>query len=117
MRLNFSQSLMYGCLLIIRLYQKIISPLLPARCRYYPTCSNYAIHALRLYGFRGINLTIHRLARCHPFGGSGVDFVPICLANCLYEASSHYYSSVFRDRFSYKTKLGKTIKWQGRLKN
>lgn len=64
-------------IMLVRLYQMFISPLLPASCRFTPTCSSYAIEALRKYGlFRGGYLTIRRLLRCHPWGGSGYDPVP-----------------------------------------
>jgi putative membrane protein insertion efficiency factor len=49
----------------------------PSPCRYWPTCSNYALEALELHGAaRGSWLTLRRISRCHPFGGSGVDPVP-----------------------------------------
>lgn len=58
-------------------YQKLISPLLGARCRFEPSCSAYADAALKQHGaFRGGWLTLRRLARCHPWGGSGYDPVP-----------------------------------------
>lgn len=61
----------------IRAYQYIISPLFPSRCRYYPSCSNYALEALQKHGaLKGSLLTAGRLARCHPWGGSGLDPVP-----------------------------------------
>jgi putative membrane protein insertion efficiency factor len=64
-------------ILPIRLYQICISPLLPPSCRFTPTCSQYAIEALRKHGpVRGLWLTIKRLLRCHPWGGSGYDPVP-----------------------------------------
>lgn len=64
-------------IMLVRLYQMFISPLLPASCRFTPTCSSYAIEALRKHGlFRGGYLTIRRLLRCHPWGGSGYDPVP-----------------------------------------
>ena len=64
-------------ILPIRLYQKYISPLTPPACRYTPTCSQYAIEALRKHGpIRGLYLTAKRLLRCHPWGGSGYDPVP-----------------------------------------
>tara|TARA_B100000524_G_scaffold161365_1_gene82209 strand:- start:55 stop:279 length:225 start_codon:yes stop_codon:yes gene_type:complete len=62
---------------IIKSYQKWISPLLPARCRYQPTCSQYCIEALSIHGlFKGLFLGIKRVLRCHPWGGCGYDPVP-----------------------------------------
>ncbi|QQS17022.1 MAG: membrane protein insertion efficiency factor YidD [Neisseriales bacterium] len=62
---------------VIRGYQVAISPLLPARCRYVPTCSEYAIGAIVRYGTRkGIRLAFKRILRCHPLGGHGYDPVP-----------------------------------------
>lgn len=53
---------------LIRLYQKHISPCFPARCRYYPTCSAYAIEAIEKYGAaKGLWLALKRFLRCHPF--------------------------------------------------
>ena len=64
-------------ILPIRLYQILISPLLPNSCRFTPTCSAYAIEALRVHGpFVGLWLTIRRIVRCNPWGGSGYDPVP-----------------------------------------
>jgi len=61
----------------IRLYQLVISPLLPRRCRFAPTCSEYAIEALRKHGvLRGSWLALRRIARCHPFHPGGFDPVP-----------------------------------------
>ncbi len=61
----------------VRLYQLCISPLTPPACRFTPTCSQYALEALRKYGpLKGGWLTLRRLARCHPWGGSGYDPVP-----------------------------------------
>ena len=64
-------------LLAIRGYQAALSPLLPASCRYTPTCSEYARQAVERYGVaRGSWLAVKRVGRCHPFGGRGYDPVP-----------------------------------------
>ena len=61
----------------VRLYQNLISPLLPPTCRYEPTCSQYMIDAVSRRGLiRGTWLGLKRLARCHPWGGGGYDPVP-----------------------------------------
>ena len=61
----------------IRFYQMAISPHFPAACRYTPTCSQYAIEALRKYGpLKGLWLAARRILRCHPWGGHGYDPVP-----------------------------------------
>jgi putative membrane protein insertion efficiency factor len=60
----------------IRLYQRVISPAIPARCKYHPTCSEYAAQAVRRYGvLRGLVLAVWRLLRCNPWSHGGVDFV------------------------------------------
>jgi putative membrane protein insertion efficiency factor len=62
---------------LIRIYQGMISPLLPGSCRYTPTCSEYGVQALRKYGaWRGGLLTLKRFLSCHPWGGHGHDPVP-----------------------------------------
>lgn len=64
-------------ILLVRGYQVTLSPLLPASCRYYPSCSAYAIEALQRYGaLRGSWLAVRRIARCHPFRAGGYDPVP-----------------------------------------
>jgi putative membrane protein insertion efficiency factor len=61
----------------IRLYQLIISPLLGQRCRFYPSCSQYALEAIQKHGaVRGLALGARRLVKCHPFNPGGVDLVP-----------------------------------------
>ncbi len=62
---------------LIRLYQLTISPLIGPCCRFYPSCSEYALEALEVHGtFKGIYLTIKRLLKCHPWHPGGCDFVP-----------------------------------------
>src|SRR5215217_9233444 len=62
---------------VIRAYQLLISPMRPATCRYYPSCSAYAVTALGRYGvFQGTWLALRRLGRCHPWAAGGVDHVP-----------------------------------------
>jgi putative membrane protein insertion efficiency factor len=64
-------------LLLIRFYQRCISPLFPAKCRFYPTCSAYAFTAIERFGFfRGGWLALRRILKCHPFHPGGVDPVP-----------------------------------------
>ncbi|MBD5289369.1 MAG: membrane protein insertion efficiency factor YidD [Bacteroides sp.] len=64
-------------ILPIHFYRHLISPLTPPSCRYTPTCSAYAIEAIRLHGARrGGWLALKRIMRCHPWGGSGYDPVP-----------------------------------------
>ncbi|MHB9879696.1 membrane protein insertion efficiency factor YidD [Pacificimonas sp. ICDLI1SI03] len=64
-------------ILLMRGWQRFISPLLPPACRFQPTCSQYGIEAVRKHGaLRGGWLTLARIARCHPLGGSGYDPVP-----------------------------------------
>ncbi|KGL49782.1 hypothetical protein HQ35_09035 [Porphyromonas cangingivalis] len=64
-------------ILPIRFYQRFLSPLKPPTCRYAPTCSAYAIQALRKHGpIKGLYLAVRRILRCHPWGGSGYDPVP-----------------------------------------
>jgi uncharacterized protein len=61
-------------ILIIRGYKKVISPLLPPSCRFYPSCSTYAIQALEKYGIlRGSIKAIYRILRCNPFNKGGYD--------------------------------------------
>lgn len=64
-------------MLPIKFYQHCISPLKPSCCRYTPTCSEYALQALRKYGpFKGSWLALKRILSCHPWGGNGYDPVP-----------------------------------------
>jgi putative membrane protein insertion efficiency factor len=63
--------------LLIRGYQLTLSPLLGPRCRFYPSCSHYAMEAIETHGaLRGVWLTVKRIGRCHPFNDGGFDPVP-----------------------------------------
>lgn len=64
----------YVLLTFIKLYQSVISPLLPPSCRFEPTCSNYSCQAIQKYGaLKGLALTIWRVLRCNPFNKGGYD--------------------------------------------
>lgn len=106
---------------LIIFYQKIISPILPARCRYYPTCSNYGRQALAWHGvWAGSWLLLKRIGRCQPWGGHGIDFVPLPLASYMYlylpvasqtavtglpAISALRHTCVYRDYSSYSARL------------
>lgn len=63
---------------IIKFYKKLISPLFPNSCRFYPTCSTYALEAINEHGaIRGSILSVKRISKCHPFHKGGLDPVPI----------------------------------------
>jgi uncharacterized protein len=67
----------WGLRAVLRAYQLLVSPLLPPSCRFLPSCSEYAAEAIERHGaLRGVGLAVRRLARCHPWGGSGYDPVP-----------------------------------------
>ena len=77
MQRKISQLLTYPFILLVRFYQVAISPLKPPTCRFRPTCSTYALEALKKYGLlKGGRLALRRIMRCHPWGGSGYDPVP-----------------------------------------
>lgn len=62
---------------IIKIYQKVISPLTPPSCRFYPTCSNYGLEAIETHGAaKGSWLAVRRISKCHPFHEGGFDPVP-----------------------------------------
>ena len=64
-------------LYLIKLYQAVISPLLGPRCRFYPTCSQYASEAIQSHGvIKGWGLAFRRILKCHPFHSGGIDMVP-----------------------------------------
>ena len=67
----------YPLILLIRVYQLIVSPMLGSNCRFMPTCSEYALESLKVYGLiKGTYLTIKRIGKCHPWGGHGYDPIP-----------------------------------------
>ena len=76
--LEISGRVLSGVLiLLVKIYQYIISPLLPASCRFYPSCSAYSVQALKMHGpFKGSFLTAVRILRCNPWGAGGIDPVP-----------------------------------------
>ena len=60
----------------VRFYQRAISPAIPARCKYHPSCSEYAVEAIRRYGvLRGVVLAVWRILRCNPWSHGGLDLV------------------------------------------
>ncbi|MBN2163876.1 MAG: membrane protein insertion efficiency factor YidD [Pontiellaceae bacterium] len=66
-----------GAVLLVRMYQKLISPFLGQRCRFHPTCSQYCIDAITQHGMvRGLWLGLKRICKCHPFHPGGYDPVP-----------------------------------------
>ena len=72
-----SRLLTWIFIFLIRVYKGVISPLLPARCRYTPTCSEYGLQTIQKHGpFKGGWLTLKRIVSCHPWGGHGHDPVP-----------------------------------------
>jgi putative membrane protein insertion efficiency factor len=74
---NVREVFAFPFILLIVLYQRIISPWIGPKCRYTPTCSQYGIEALKKHGpVKGLWLTMKRVSRCHPWGGSGYDPVP-----------------------------------------
>lgn len=79
-RITVRKILLAPPLALVYLYKYVISPLTPAACRHLPTCSQYAVDALKLHGpFDGSRLAANRIARCHPWGTSGFDPVPVIL--------------------------------------
>ena len=82
MKLSINDILKQVLILPIKFYQKCISPLLPAVCRYTPTCSNYAVEAIKTYGpIKGAYLATKRIVSCNPWGGYGYDPVPPLITN------------------------------------
>lgn len=78
MREAIQKILAFPFILLIRIYQRVISPLTPQSCRHEPTCSNYTVQAIQEWGvFKGIWLGAKRLSKCHPWGTWGYDPVPL----------------------------------------
>lgn len=72
-----SRAMVFGLLMLVRAYQLMISPFTRPRCRFQPTCSEYAKQALEEHGVvQGLWLSAKRIGRCHPFSDGGVDLVP-----------------------------------------
>ena len=73
----FKKILSFPFILLIQFYRYAISPLTPASCRHYPTCSEYAVTSIKEHGIiKGGNIAVKRLSKCHPWGTSGYDPVP-----------------------------------------
>lgn len=107
----FSRYLLRVLLMLVGFYQTLISPLLPARCRYYPTCSQYGRQALLWHGvWRGSLLLVKRLLRCQPWGGSGIDYVPLPLEKYTYYRSSQMVGGVHKDGVSYLARRNHLMK-------
>ena len=88
---------------LIRFYRIAISPLLGPRCRYIPTCSQYSLEAVHQHGaVRGVCLAVKRICRCHPWGGSGYDPVPLKAIRFIsfqqIDSQTHHVAVPFRDR-------------------
>jgi uncharacterized protein len=81
--------LSFPIIFLVKIYQWIISPILPASCRYTPTCSSYMIDALKEWGpIKGTYLGLKRIGSCHPWGGSGYDPVPKRENQCNHDHST-----------------------------
>lgn len=90
---------------LVRLYQELISPLLPASCRYYPTCSNYMISALKKHGpILGLIMGLARILRCNPFVHGGVDPVPDYFTIFRNPHPEKYEDKIIAERFHAKNK-------------
>ena len=75
--MNFNMIKILPFILVIKLYQWIISPIIKTNCRYLPTCSEYALLSLKEHGIiKGLYLSFKRIFSCHPYGGAGYDPVP-----------------------------------------
>ena len=73
--LKITNDILKAVLIItIKFYRYVVSPMLPRACRYLPTCSDYALEAIKVHGIvQGVMLSFRRILKCHPFGGCGLD--------------------------------------------
>ncbi len=75
--MKIKQIINFPFILLVKIYQYIISPIFPATCRFTPTCSSYTIEAITIWGpIKGIYLGVKRMLKCHPWGKHGYDPVP-----------------------------------------
>lgn len=85
----------YLVIALIKFYRKCISPLFPPMCKYYPTCSSYALTAVQRFGFiRGSALAIWRILRCNPWSMGGIDYVP---EKFTFKVKKFDYSSLYSE--------------------
>jgi putative membrane protein insertion efficiency factor len=74
LKVKFTMAITESLVLVIRLYQTVLSPFLGGQCRFTPSCSSYAIEAVRLFGpVKGVRLAVKRFLRCRPLGPKGYD--------------------------------------------
>ncbi|AWI27001.1 membrane protein insertion efficiency factor YidD [Flavobacterium pallidum] len=75
--MHFRKAVIWPFVFLVRVYQTVLSPILPSACRFQPTCSSYMIEALQVHGvFKGLYLGTKRIISCNPWGPSGYDPVP-----------------------------------------
>ena len=75
--INIRKIVNFPIILIVKIYQYILSPIFPATCRFNPSCSNYMLEAVKIWGpLKGSYLGIKRISKCHPWGSFGDDEVP-----------------------------------------
>ncbi len=76
--INIQKIVSFPIVLVVKFYQIIISPVFPATCRFNPTCSNYMLEAVKIWGpIKGVYLGLKRISKCHPWGSHGEDHVPM----------------------------------------
>ncbi len=109
MRLTLGNIAKQIFILPIRFYQRCISPLLPAACRYTPTCSHYAVEAIQAYGpIKGTWMGIKRIVSCNPWGGHGYDPVPPVITNFHCHDTEAQQAIISVDVNDFKPQYGKT---------